>query len=67
MLPGTHSINTAVIKMLERNVELVDMISAQWLWVIIHIPSQLQGSVLYGDCTDLQGLAKYLKLGEVIT
>ena len=67
MLPGSHSINTAVIKMLERNVELVDMISAQWLWVIIHIPSQLQASVLYGDCTDLQGLAKYLKLGEVIT
>jgi hypothetical protein len=28
-----------------------------------HIPSQLQGLVLYGDCTDLQGRSKASDIG----
>ena len=34
-----------------------------------YIPSQLQGSVLYGDCTDFQGGSEaiHMKLGGVVS
>ena len=32
--------------------------------LLFHIPSQLQGLVLYGDCTDLQGRSKASDIGE---
>ena len=31
--------------------------------LLFHIPSQLQGLVLYGDCTDLQGRSKASDIG----
>ena len=30
---------------------------------LFHIPSQLQGSVLYGDCTDLQDRSEVSEVG----
>jgi hypothetical protein len=52
--------------MLERKVETCqyDLITMA-VGLFFHILSQLQGSVLYGDCTDLQGRSEvYMKLGE---
>ena len=33
---------------------------------LFYIPSKLQGSVLYGDCTDLQGRSEVSEVGEKV-
>jgi hypothetical protein len=69
MLPSSHSIDTAVIKMQETEMlKLVDMISAQWLWVCffiyyITLTTARFSVAMYGDCTDLQEHSEVSEVG----
>jgi hypothetical protein len=52
--------------MLKRKVETCRYhLSSMAVGLRFHIPSQLQGSVLYGDYTDLQGRSKASEVGWV--
>ena len=54
----------AVIKMLERKVVTCRYdLSTMAVGLLFHIPSQLQGSVLYGDSTDLRGRNEVSEVG----
>jgi hypothetical protein len=56
----------AVIKMLERKVDTCryDLSTMTvGLQLLFHIPSQLQGSALYGDSTDLRGRNEVSEVG----